>query len=98
MCSRFLRCSRQAVPNCPIFPRNDVVVVVVVIFLGSFQKKGGKKINPDCRIIGPYGLPAPMSGSSFWGTVVKPGKAGTPLRTKASQLTMVLKQVCYLWR
>ena len=39
-----------------------------------------------------------MSGSSFWGTVVKPGKAGTPLRTKASQLTMVLKQVCYLWR
>ena len=42
--------------------------------------------------------PDPMSGSSFWGTVVKPGKAGTPLRTKASQLTMVLKQVCYLWR
>ena len=34
-----------------------------------------------------------MSGSSFWGTVVKPGKNGTPLRTKASQLTMVLKQV-----
>lgn len=33
-----------------------------------------------------------MSGSSFWGTVVKPGKSGTPLRTKASQLTMVLKQ------
>ena len=36
---------------------------------------------------------AKMSGSSFWGTVVKPGKTGTPLRTKASQLTMVLKQV-----
>ena len=35
----------------------------------------------------------PMSGSSFWGTIVKPGKNGTPLRTKASQLTMVLKQV-----
>eukprot|EP00964_Phaeocystis_antarctica_P037638 scaffold21508_cov61-Phaeocystis_antarctica.AAC.1 len=35
---------------------------------------------------------ATMSGSSFWGTVVKPGKNGTPLRTKASQLTMVLKQ------
>tara|TARA_B110001452_G_scaffold165759_1_gene138342 strand:+ start:246 stop:380 length:135 start_codon:yes stop_codon:yes gene_type:complete len=35
-----------------------------------------------------------MSGSSFWGTVVKPGKQPTPLRTKASQLTMVLKQVC----
>ena len=35
-----------------------------------------------------------MSGSSFWGTVIKPGKQPTPLRTKESQLTMVLKQVC----
>ena len=45
------------------------------------------------RLSRPQAPTATMSGSSFWGTVVKPGKNGTPLRTKASQLTMVLKQV-----
>ena len=74
-------------------------VWVLVILVKSEWYEIKEKFFPSFPPLRPSAVPsgsiahAKMSGSSFWGTVVKPGKTGTPLRTKASQLTMVLKQV-----